>query len=262
MTRAGISRLRALAIFGDSDIIESIEKRKSGVEQNYAERRPMNIFEILGPVMVGPSSSHTAGAVRIGYMTRKILGETPVRAEILLHGSFAATGNGHGTDRALLAGLLGMEPDDSRIPDSREQARRAGLAYSFVTGQLRDAHPNTAVLTVWGEDGRSVKVQASSLGGGRIMVNKIDGIRVDFTGEKPTLIVQNEDKPGVLAAITYALSSKDVNIATLQLYRNQKGGYAFTIAETDSEISESLIGELTNMEGVLKVIRIASEEER
>ncbi len=221
----------------------------------------MDIFEILGPVMVGPSSSHTAGAVRIGHMTRKILGETPVRADIALHGSFAATGEGHGTDRALLAGLLGMEPDDARIPDSRAVADEQGLEYSFHTVNLRDAHPNTAVLHVWGSDGRDITVQASSLGGGRIMVNKIDGIRVDFTGEKPTLIVQNEDRPGVLAAITYALSAQDVNIATLQLYRNQKGGYAFTIAETDSDIDESVLMQLREMDGVLRVIRITSEED-
>jgi len=221
----------------------------------------MNIFEILGPVMVGPSSSHTAGAVRIGYMARKILGETPVQAQIQLHGSFAATGSGHGTDRALLAGLLGMEPDDSRIPDSREEARKAGLAFSFEHVNLRDAHPNTAVLTVWGKAGNQVKVQASSLGGGRIMVNQIDGIRVDFTGEKPTLIVQNEDKPGVLANIAYALYSQDVNIATLQMYRNQKGGYAFIIAETDTELSQLVLEALPQMYGVLKVISIASKEE-
>ena len=222
----------------------------------------MNIFEILGPVMVGPSSSHTAGAVRIGYMTRKILGDVPVRAQIQLHGSFAATGSGHGTDRAILAGLLGMEPDDSRIPYSREEAEKAGLAYEFQNVNLRDAHPNTAVLTVWGQDGGSIKVQASSLGGGRIMVNQIDGIRVDFTGEKPTLIVQNEDKPGVLADIAYALYSQDVNIATLQMYRNQKGGYAFIIAETDTDLSEEVLEALPHMRGVLKVIRIASEEEK
>ncbi len=222
----------------------------------------MNIFEILGPVMVGPSSSHTAGAVRIGYMARKILGETPVRAQIQLHGSFAATGSGHGTDRAILAGLLGMEPDDSRIPDSREEARKAGMSYSFESVNLRDAHPNTAVLTVWGREDKPIKVQASSLGGGRIMVNQIDGIRVDFTGEKPTLIIQNEDKPGVLADITYALYSQDVNIATLQLYRNQKGGYAFTIVETDSDLGEELVEALPHMHGILKVIRIASEEEK
>ena len=221
----------------------------------------MNIFEILGPVMVGPSSSHTAGAVRIGYMARKILGETPVQAQIQLHGSFAATGSGHGTDRAILAGLLGMEPDDSRIPDSREEACKAGMAFSFENVNLRDAHPNTAVLTVWGKEGNQVKVQASSLGGGRIMVNQIDGIRVDFTGEKPTLIVQNEDKPGVLANIAYALYSQDVNIATLQMYRNQKGGYAFIIAETDTELSREVLEALPQMYGVLKVICIASKEE-
>ncbi len=221
----------------------------------------MNIFEILGPVMVGPSSSHTAGAVRIGSMTRKILGEKPVKAKIGLYGSFAATGGGHGTDRALLAGLLGMEPDDERIPDSRAVADEEGLLYEFETVKLRDAHPNTALLTVWGEDGRSVEVQACSLGGGRILVNKIDGIRVDFTGEKPTLIVENEDKPGVLSHITYALSAQAVNIATLQLYRNQKGGYAFTIAETDTDVSESVLEWLRHTEGVLKVIRISSEEQ-
>jgi L-serine dehydratase len=212
-------------------------------------------------VMVGPSSSHTAGAVRIGYMARKILGETPAEADILLHGSFGATGSGHGTDRAILAGLLGMEPDDSRIPDSRTHAAAAGLSYRFVSGNLRDAHPNTAVLSLTAGDGRRIKVQASSLGGGRIMVNQIDGIRVDFTGEKPTLIVQNEDTPGVLSAITYTLAAQDVNIATLQMYRNQKGGYAFIIAETDSDISEEVLCQLREKKGVLKVIRIASEED-
>lgn len=216
----------------------------------------MNVFEILGPVMVGPSSSHTAGAVRIGWMTKKILGETPARAEIQMHGSFAATGQGHGTDRALIAGLLGMEPDDSRIPDSFAVAEEAGMAYSFSNIQLREAHPNTAILKVWDHQGNRIKVQASSLGGGRIMVNRIDDIRVDFTGEKHTLIVQNADKPGVLADITYALYSQDVNIATLQLYRNFKGGYAFTIAETDTELSEEVIEALRQMEGVLKVIHI------
>ncbi len=155
-----------------------------------------------------------------------------------------------------------MEPDDSRIPDSREEARKAGLSYEFQNVNLRDAHPNTAVLTVWGRDGGSVKVQASSLGGGRIMVNQIDGIRVDFTGEKPTLIVQNEDKPGVLANIAYALYSQDVNIATLQMYRNEKGGYAFIIAETDTELSQEVLEALPHMYGVLKVTSIALEEER
>lgn len=216
----------------------------------------MNIFEILGPTMVGPSSSHTAGAVRIGLVTRKILGGIPVSAEIGLHGSFAATGIGHGTDRALLAGLLGMEPDDMRIPDSMGLAREFGLSYHFSAVSLRDAHPNTALLTVKNAEGGTVKVQASSLGGGRIMVNKLNDITVNFTGEKPTLIVQNIDEPGHLAEIAYALYYKEINIATLQLYRNQKGGYAFTIAETDNEIPQESIETLKELDGILKVTYI------
>lgn len=133
----------------------------------------MNIFDILGPVMVGPSSSHTAGAVRIGYVTRTLLGEKPVKADIALSGSFAATGSGHGTDRALIAGLLGMKPDDIRIPDSFQEAEHEGLAFSFRNVRIPEAHPNTALLKVEGEGGRKAEVQASSLGGGRIMINKI-----------------------------------------------------------------------------------------
>lgn len=216
----------------------------------------MNIFEILGPTMVGPSSSHTAGAVRIGLVARKILGGAPVNADIGLHGSFAATGVGHGTDRALLAGLLGMEPNDMRIPDSMQLSRRLGLSYRFFAVNLRDAHPNTALITVRDAEGDEVNVQASSLGGGRIMINKINGITVNFTGEKPTLIVQNIDEPGHLAEIAYALYYKEINIATLQLYRNQKGGYAFTIAETDNEIPAESIETLKALNGILKVTYI------
>ena len=128
----------------------------------------LDIFDILGPVMVGPSSSHTAGAVRIGRMARTLLGEQPVKAEIGLHGSFAETGQGHGTDRALVAGLLGMKPDDLEIPRSFELAAEQGLDYVFKTVQLREAHPNTAVLTVQSADGKTLTVQAASTGGGRI----------------------------------------------------------------------------------------------
>ena len=126
----------------------------------------MNLFDILGPVMVGPSSSHTAGAVRIGWMTQKLLGEQPVEAKILMYGSFAATGKGHGTDRGLVAGLLGMRPDDERIPDSFEIARKMGLSYSFGIANLTSAHPNSVVLKVKGKSGRTLDVQACSLGGG------------------------------------------------------------------------------------------------
>ena len=161
----------------------------------------MNLFDILGPVMVGPSSSHTAGAVRIGWMTQKLLGEQPVEAKILMYGSFAATGKGHGTDRGLVAGLLGMRPDDERIPDSFEIARKMGLSYSFGIANLTSAHPNSVVLEVKGKSGRTLEVQACSLGGGRIMINRLDGLDVNCSCEIPTLIVHNLDQPGHVAEL-------------------------------------------------------------
>lgn len=216
----------------------------------------MNIFDILGPVMVGPSSSHTAGAVRIGLMTRKLLGQKPVRAKIEMYGSFRATGKGHGTDKAVIAGLLGMLPDDIRIPDSFALAEKEGLSFSFGTANLRDAHPNTAVLEVTGEQGRELCVQASSLGGGRIMVNKLDGIDVNCTCEMPTLIVHNMDQPGHVAEVTSMLSHKSVNIANMSLYRDKRGGRAVMVVETDQPIEDSALKWLEHLEGVLKVTYI------
>lgn len=213
----------------------------------------MNIYDILGPVMVGPSSSHTAGAVRIGLVTRRLLGETPVRATITLSGSFADTGAGHGTDRALVAGLLGMQPDDIRIPDSFTAASQAGLQFIFERKHLKDAHPNTAVLQVTGEHGRELIVQAASLGGGRILVNRLDGILVNFTAEAPTLIIRNLDQPGCVASVASMLFQISVNIATMQLYRDRRGGYAVMVIETDHDIPAEPIQKLRELAGVLKV---------
>lgn len=180
----------------------------------------INIFDMMGPVMVGPSSSHTAGAARIGNMGRTLLGEEVARADIGLHGSFAETGFGHGTDRALLAGLLGMKPDDLRIPNAYEEANRAGMAYSFRTVELRDAHPNTALLELTGKSGKQLTLQASSIGGGAIVVNKIDGIDVNFTGDFNTLIVRNQDESGSVAAITSILSQVHINVANMSVNRS------------------------------------------
>ena len=142
----------------------------------------MRLFDILGPVMVGPSSSHTAGAVRIGLTARKLLGDQPVHADISLHGSFALTGHGHGTDCALIAGLLGMQPDDLRIPDSFAIAAEQGLTFSFQNAQLRNAHPNTARLQLEDAKGRTLDIVAESIGGGRIRIRSIDGIETNFSG--------------------------------------------------------------------------------
>ena len=216
----------------------------------------MNVFEILGPVMVGPSSSHTAGAVRIGLMTRKLLAQRPVEAVIGMYGSFAATGRGHGTDRALVAGLLGMRPDDMRIPDTFRYAKEAGFQFSFETIQLREAHPNSVMIRVRGEKGRELTVQASSLGGGRIMINRLDDIDVNCTCEMPTLIVHNMDQPGHVSHVTTMLSQNSVNIANMSLYRNKRGGRAVMVIETDQPIPEESIRWLEHLEGVLKVTYI------
>ncbi|HIS55168.1 MAG: L-serine ammonia-lyase, iron-sulfur-dependent subunit beta [Lachnospiraceae bacterium] len=213
----------------------------------------MNIFDILGPIMVGPSSSHTAGAVRIGKVARMLLGAEPKHARITLHGSFAATGSGHGTDKALIAGLLGMDPDDMRIPDSEVIAEKQGLEYQFHTKNIRGAHPNTAVIQVDDGNGKQVHLQASSIGGGRIRVNGIDGIQVDFSAESPTLIVNNEDRPGHVAAVTSILAEADINIATLTLNRGKRGGKAIFVTETDLDIPRSVVEKISRIPGVLKV---------
>ncbi|MDD6617237.1 MAG: L-serine ammonia-lyase, iron-sulfur-dependent subunit beta [Clostridiales bacterium] len=216
----------------------------------------MNIFDILGPVMVGPSSSHTAGAVRIGLMTRKLLGQKPVQATIGMYGSFLATGKGHGTDKALVAGLLGMHPDDIRIPDSFLLAEEEGLSFVFEEANLRNAHPNSVLLEVKGDEGRELSVQASSLGGGRIMVNRLDDIDVNCTCEMPTLIVHNMDQPGHVAEVTSMLSHKCVNIANMSLYRDKRGGRAVMVIETDQDIPGESLKWLEHLEGVLKVTYI------
>ena len=221
----------------------------------------MNIFDILGPIMVGPSSSHTAGAVRIGYITRTVLGCSVAEAEIGLHGSFAAPGQGPGTDKALAAGLLGMQPDDMRIPDSLQEAERQNMKVSFHNTQISGAHPNTALLKVKGTNGKTLEVQASSLGGGRIMINKLDGITVNCTGESPTLIVHNQDQPGHVAEVTSLLARHHVNIATLNLYREKKGGYAVMVIESDQTVDPDILHQIEAMYGIFKVTYIMSGED-
>lgn len=221
----------------------------------------INIFDMMGPVMVGPSSSHTAGAARIGNMGRTLLGEEVARADIGLYGSFAETGFGHGTDRALLAGLLGMEPDDLRIPNAYEEANRAGMAYSFRTVELRDAHPNTALLELTGKSGKKLTLQAASIGGGAIVVNKIDGIDVNFTGDFNTLIVRNQDESGSVAAITSILSQVHINVANMSVNRHRRGGDALMVIETDQHIKPRQVEFLSELPGILSVTYYDKEDD-
>lgn len=221
----------------------------------------MNIFEIIGPVMVGPSSSHTAGAARIGYVARNLLGEDVAEAEILLYGSFLATGRGHGTDKALVAGLLGMMPDDYRIPRSLEIAEESGVKITFGEAILKEAHPNSVQMKLVGISGKTLEVIGESLGGGRINIAQIDGIETNFSGENPTLIVHNLDQPGHVSEVTSMLSHKYVNIASMQLYRSNKGGKAVMVIECDQEIPRDGLRWLEKVEGVLKVTYLGKGEE-
>ena len=219
----------------------------------------MDIFDIIGPVMVGPSSSHTAGAVRIGYIAGKLMGEPIAKAEILLYGSFLATGKGHGTRKALVAGLLGMKPDDMRIPDSFEIAKEHGIEVVFGESALREAHPNTAQIFLTSVTGKKLEVVGESLGGSRINIAQIDGISTNFSGDYPTLVVHNMDQPGHVAEVTSMLAHKSVNIATMQLYRAGRGGNSAMVLECDQEVPEEGIKWLRHAEGVVKVTYLGME---
>ncbi|MGE4486121.1 MAG: L-serine ammonia-lyase, iron-sulfur-dependent subunit beta [Oscillospiraceae bacterium] len=213
----------------------------------------MSLFEIMGPIMVGPSSSHTAGAVRIGAMARRLLDDKPIRANIFLHGSFAATGVGHGTKQALIAGLLGMKPDDERIPRSFELTEEAGLSFTFDTKELRGAHPNSVLIHLLGKEGTQISMEAASLGGGRISINKLDGVEVEFSGDYNTLVVYNEDRPGCVVSVAELLAKDAVNIADMTLFRERRGGRAVMIIETDQTIPEKAVLAIRTVPGIIKV---------
>ena len=221
----------------------------------------MNLFDIVGPVMVGPSSSHTAGAVKIGYVSRKLMAQPIVKAEILLYGSFLATGKGHGTQLAIVAGLLGMKEDDSRIPDSYNVAKEAGMEISFGEAKIKDGHPNSVQLILTGKDGKQLEIVGESIGGSRINIASIDGLSANFSGDYPTLIVHNLDQPGHVAEVTSMLSHKSVNIATMQLYRESRGSRAVMVIECDQEVPKESVKWLAHLEGIEKVTYYSLVEE-
>jgi L-serine dehydratase len=200
----------------------------------------VSLLDIIGPVMVGPSSSHTAGACRLGLLARCLVGGTPERALLELHGSFARTGEGHGTDKALAGGLMGFRPDDERLREALDIIEREGLDYRFEKTTLDDeAHPNTVRITVERGDRKSVMV-GSSLGAGRVLVTEIDGYPVSVTGNLHTIVLVAEDVKGSVARIATILSDANVNIATLRLSRKSRGGDAFMVFEVDEQPGDAV----------------------
>ncbi|HWR06950.1 L-serine ammonia-lyase, iron-sulfur-dependent subunit beta [Sporomusa sp.] len=215
----------------------------------------MNIFDIIGPVMVGPSSSHTAGAVRLGNAARAILGQPVAKAVIGLHGSFAQTGRGHGTDLALVAGLMGWPTDDLRIPQAFDYAREAPLEYSFRTINAGDAaHPNFVRFWLTGQGGAESQVSGASIGGGRVVINEVDGFPLEFTGDFPTILTLHEDRPGAVAEVTGILSRRGVNIAQMRVFRRNKGGLASMVLETDQPVDEADIAAVAGL-SMIKAVR-------
>ncbi|MDY4919738.1 MAG: L-serine ammonia-lyase, iron-sulfur-dependent subunit beta [Phascolarctobacterium sp.] len=219
----------------------------------------MNLIDVIGPVMIGPSSSHTAGAVRLGLLAASILGSTPVKAEINLHGSFAETYQGHGTDMALLAGLMGWAPDDARIPEANKYADECGMEYSYHKIDLGNmAHPNTVLFKLTSAEGHYLEIVGSSVGGGQVKVTEIDGFPVELTGRLPAILTVHIDTRGVIALVTSTLANAGVNIATMRLFRSDKGGMASMVIECDEAVPEGIINLIAALQQIESVRFIAS----
>ncbi len=219
----------------------------------------MNIFDILGPVMIGPSSSHTAGAVRLGRVVNKMMNDkTPKEVVITLSGSFAETYRGHGTDRALLAGVMGYRTYSPEIRDALSIATERGIKYTFKTENIKGAHPNTARIDYVLPDGSTGMMQGASVGGGNILVERINGMNISFTGDNNTLLIMHEDTPGVIAAVTNVIhfNYHDLNISNFHLSREKKGGDAIMSIEVDTLPPETLLDELCEIEHVTNAILI------
>ena len=213
----------------------------------------MDLFDVIGPIMIGPSSSHTAGAARIGRIARMLLGSEPANVKIGLWGSFQKTYQGHGTDKALIGGLMGMDVDDLRLKESLELAKAAGLSYSFCPAALRGAHPNTVVLDITGQDARQISVRAASIGGGEVQIQSIDGMAAEFSGKENTLVITHHDTAGMIARMTGEVAASRVNIATMRVFRESMGGQALVVLELDSQVDEELLERLRRIEGVYHV---------
>ncbi len=204
--------------------------------------KALSVFDIIGPNMIGPSSSHTAGALRLARVMYKLAAEPIQEVTFVLYGSFAKTYKGHGTDKALVAGLLGMGEEDEHIKEAFHYAQEAGLKYHFeISESVHYKHPNTVEISVKDSKGERISLTGSSIGGGAISVDKVNGIEVFFTGEYYTLFITHQDRPGVVAHISECLSKCEINIAYMRLYREQKGTMASTIIEADEPLSEEVL---------------------
>lgn len=214
----------------------------------------ISIFDIIGPVMIGPSSSHTAGAVRIGQVAGRLFNNEGIKkATFYMHGSFAKTYKGHGTDKALLAGLMGFGVDDERIPKADVIAKERNIEYAFIEKDLGMVHPNTVLIDLTGVCGNKLSIMGSSIGGGRIEITQVNGFKLKFNAENPTIIIMHVDKPGAIAHVATVLKDHDINIGYMEVFRQKKGSTAAMVIEVDSSISDDVINEIKDFEYIKSV---------
>ena len=214
-----------------------------------------SVFDIVGPNMIGPSSSHTAGAARLGKIASKIAGKPVKEVKFLLHGSFAETYKGHGTDKALVGGILGFQPDDARIKNSFELAAEQGVKFEFIKSDLGDnVHPNTVKMLMTLEDGSESNVMGASIGGGNIKLTEMDGLALDFNGSRAAVVLEIKDIPGAVSFVTGLLAHNNKNIATMSTNKPAKSEYTFVTIETDDQLETDVIEQLKKFEVVAKVV--------
>lgn len=209
------------------------------------------VFDILGPIMIGPSSSHTAGAARLGKIAKEIVGIEFDKVNFYLHGSFGKTFEGHGTDKALVAGILGMEPSDERLREAFEIANSKGIEYEFIEADLGYQHPNTVKIVFQFDNDEDIYIIGSSIGGGNILITDINGNHVEFSGDYPTMLIKYIDQKGVISRISSILSTNEVNIATMKVIR--ESNIATMIVETDSPIDENVVDTINKLEEIIYI---------
>ena len=199
-----------------------------------------SVFDIVGPRMTGPSSSHTAGAAKIALIARRIINRPVKEVRFTLYGSFAETGRGHGTDKALIGGILGFEPDDPRIREAYKYAKSRGVLVNIIMSDEPTRHPNTVKIEACDENDRWTEVKGESIGGGNILITEIDHLEVELSGDYPTLIIRHHDEPGVIAEVSHVLAQIRLNIAFMKVFRHGKGEDAYMCIETDTEVNEGM----------------------
>ncbi len=222
--------------------------------------KEISVFDIIGPNMIGPSSSHTAGALRIARLAAKMVKNSIVEVKFVLYGSFARTYQGHGTDRALVGGMLGYDTEDYRIKNSFDYAKEAGLQYSFeINTQKKDVHPNTVDIHITDSAGEITTLTGVSIGGGNAVIKRINGVDIDLSGDYHTLVIRHKDLPGTVAYVTKIISVYNINIAFMKLYRENKGTIAYSIIEADQPITPDIIDKIEESSSIISAFLIPRE---